>query len=666
MPAAATADGRWSYLPTDLYSLDPDDAFQRLLEGPPPAPAAEEEEAMRLGQAAAGGQPPPPVPPPGGAAGLTAFGAPASGVGDPEAAGVAAAGDGGSAADWEQQEEAAAEGANAVFDEDEDEEDDLSDLAESGGPSEPDDAADMAAGGAAGASEAMQVDRSAAEPLAAEADGGAFAAAPGADALREGEIIAVKVEESESQDPDPEASFEEDPQLEEFLGMLPPGLHDEIRRRVAASSGGGDGAAGGSGSTLPLTPPRRRYLVDVCVDSGRDVRLAFSDGSKEVLAGRRVPIAEALRHLDDYVLRLRQRQQGAEGDSEGAAAAMEAEGLEMEDWGASGVKRARTGGNGDSAGSDGDGDRDVAGRGSGRAPASTALFGSDNRCCPPGTLHRISRLVHPYDGSVYGLTYRVGRHLPGLAGAVQDVLTDLAGRARAAREVGYEAGASRRELAGSLLLLGRPGSGKTTLLRDIARFLADDLGLGVVVVDTSNEIAGGDVLPHGCIGGARRILVGERGSLARVMLEAVQNHGPEVVLVDEIANKQEVDAARTISSRGVMLVATCHGTELGSLVRNAELNALVGGLQPVILGDEAAGRTNGGTKTRTERRGAPTFRTLVEVLGGGRLRLRPDVATSVDVLLGNEPPEGRAIKALLNPSPLLRAPPGAEEEVGEG
>ncbi|KXZ41692.1 hypothetical protein GPECTOR_318g19 [Gonium pectorale] len=145
---------------------------------------------------------------------------------------------------------------------------------------------------------------------------------------------------------------------------------------------------------------------------------------------------------------------------------------------------------------------------------------------------------------------------------------------------------------------------------------------------------GGDVLPHGCIGGARRILVGERGSLARVMLEAVQNHGPAAVVVDEIANKQEVEAARTIAARGVMLVATAHGTGLASLLRNPELNPLVGGLQTVTLGDAEARRTQHGVKSRTERRGAPTFRTLVEVLGGGRLRLRPDVAASVDSLLG--------------------------------
>ncbi|PNH01281.1 hypothetical protein TSOC_012835 [Tetrabaena socialis] len=149
------------------------------------------------------------------------------------------------------------------------------------------------------------------------------------------------------------------------------------------------------------------------------------------------------------------------------------------------------------------------------------------------------------------------------------------------------------------------------------------------------EWQGGDVRPHCCIGSARRIMVGERGGLAARMLEAVQNHGPEVVVVDEISNREEVDAARTISQRGVMLVATAHGTDLPSLLHNAELNALVGGLQTVTLGDMAARASSGGAKTRVERRGAPTFRTLVEVMGGGRLRLRPDVASSVDSLLSS-------------------------------
>ncbi|KAG2449915.1 hypothetical protein HYH02_000021 [Chlamydomonas schloesseri] len=283
-----------------------------------------------------------------------------------------------------------------------------------------------------------------------------------------------------------------------------------------------------------------------------------------------------------------------------------------------------------------------------RAPAAVpfgGLFGSDNRCCPPATLHRISAVREPGSGAVLGLTYRLGRHVPGVAAALADVLTDLAGRGRGrgsvwgrAADDGGAYGGNQQEcdaasMAGSLLLLGRPGAGKTTLLRDIARFLADDLGLSVVVVDTSNEIAGGDAVPHSCIGSARRLQVGRRERLQAVMLEAVQNHGPQVVVVDELGSRQEADAARSISQRGVMLVATAHGTDLRSLLSNPDLNSLVGGLQTVILGDAAANAARGGTKTRTERRGEPTFRCLVEVQGRGLLRLRPDVAASVDAML---------------------------------
>ncbi|GFR44563.1 hypothetical protein Agub_g5835, partial [Astrephomene gubernaculifera] len=180
---------------------------------------------------------------------------------------------------------------------------------------------------------------------------------------------------------------------------------------------------------------------------------------------------------------------------------------------------------------------------------------------------------------------------------------------------------------------------------------------------TSCEIAGGDVLPHACIGSSRRLLVGHRSRLASVMLEAVQNHGPQVLVVDEIGNAEEVSAARTISQRGVLLVATAHGTDLGSLLRNNELNNLVGGLQSVTLGDGTAARSNGGAKVRTERRGAPTFRTLVEVMGGGRLRVRPDVAASVDALLGTSPTSPCALPPPASPSALATASP-AQQHAG--
>eukprot|EP00198_Chlamydomonas_reinhardtii_P002100 XP_001691436.1 predicted protein [Chlamydomonas reinhardtii] len=203
---------------------------------------------------------------------------------------------------------------------------------------------------------------------------------------------------------------------------------------------------------------------------------------------------------------------------------------------------------------------------------------------------------------------------PAFGGGTGPTATNAAATVAPAR---HSHGIDRFTTGGSLLLLGRPGAGKTTLLRDIARFLADDLGLSVVVVDTSNEIAGGDTVPHSCIGSARRLKVGRRDQLQAVMLEAVQNHGPQVVVVDELGSRQEAEAARSISQRGVMLVATAHGTDLRSIMGNPDLNSLVGGMQTVILGDAAAGAAHGGAKTRTERRGEPTFRCLVEVQGRG-------------------------------------------------
>ncbi|KAG2500117.1 hypothetical protein HYH03_001699 [Edaphochlamys debaryana] len=392
-----------------------------------------------------------------------------------------------------------------------------------------------------------------------------------------------------------------DSDLEGFLELLPTGLQDEVRRcATEAPTEAASAADAADGSRRSAPPP---LLVDLAADAGRDVRLAFSDGSKRTLQGVKAPIGPALEQLATHVRAL--------NDSTAAEDGAPYYGEEVAD---------------------------------GPAPPSLPLFGSDNRCCPPGTLHRVSAMRDPRSGRVIGLTYRVGRHLPGVAGPLADVLADLAGRGRAWAQAGTEAGGTEavqrktaRHLAGSLLLLGRPGSGKTTLLRDIVAHLSDGLGLGVVVVDTSNEIAGGDALPHACIGSARRLMVGPRHRLAEAMIEAVQNHGPQVIVVDEIANAAEVAAARTIAARGVMLVSTAHGTGLRSLMANNELVPLVGGMQSVILGDAKAVQGNRGVKTRTERRGKAVFRSMVEVLRRDRLLLRPDVASSVDAILGSRP-----------------------------
>ncbi|KAG2500124.1 hypothetical protein HYH03_001706 [Edaphochlamys debaryana] len=464
-----------------------------------------------------------------------------------------------------------------------------------------------------------------------------------------------------------------DEQLEPFLDFLPSGLREEVRRcaagRLEEAASAGD--AGGSCRSVPV-------LMDLWVDAGRDVRLAFSDGSKRTLEGVKVAMQAALSHLASRVLAM------------SGAAAAERQGAPREAAPGSSVHSAESGdGLGSCGGEDGVSGEGEAGQKRGRtrsgdcgdrpakrqrdeaaaaapvpvvSPAEVdRCFGSDNRCCPPGTLHRVSALRDPRSGRVVGLTYRVGRHLPGLAGPLADVLADLAGRGRAWRRGGDE-----EDLAGSLLLLGRPGSGKTTLLRDIAAHL-DSLGLSVVVVDTSNEIAGGDDPPHACIGSARRLMVGRRSQLAAKMIEAVQNHGTEVVIVDEIADSEEVAAARTIAARGVMLVATAHGTGLHSLMANNQLNGLVGGLQPVILGDAKAAETNNGSKTRTERRGQPVFRTMVEVLGGGRLLLRPDVASSVDAILGARPSSQQWQQGLqCSPAGAHALPAGAAPRLSHG
>ena len=241
-------------------------------------------------------------------------------------------------------------------------------------------------------------------------------------------------------------------------------------------------------------------------------------------------------------------------------------------------------------------------------------FTSDNRAGIEGTLHRIAALRNRR-GEVIGLTCRVGRAVTGTVEIVRDVFAE--GR--------------------SVLLLGRPGVGKTTLLREAARVLADDLDKRVVVVDTSNEIAGDGDVPHPGIGKARRLQVPSPEQQHAVMIEAVENHMPEVVVVDEIGTHQEALAARTIAERGVQLIATAHGTTLENLLANPTLADLVGGVEAVTLGDEEARRRRT-QKTILERRASPTFDVLIEIQDRRRFAVHANVADAVDALLGGREP----------------------------
>ena len=233
-------------------------------------------------------------------------------------------------------------------------------------------------------------------------------------------------------------------------------------------------------------------------------------------------------------------------------------------------------------------------------------IGKDNRAGIEATLHRIS-VIRSRQGRVIGLTCRVGRAVYGSADVLRDVFTE----------------------GKSVLLLGSPGVGKTTLLREIARVLADDYHKRVVIVDTSNEIAGDGDIPHPGIGGARRMPVPEPALQHSVMIEAVENHMPEVVVIDEIGNEAETYAARTIAERGVMLVATAHGLKLENLLQNPTLSDLVGGIQSVTLSDEEAKRRKS-RKSVLERKAPPTFGVIVEVRERNLFAVHRDVAQVVD------------------------------------
>ncbi|MDX1998115.1 MAG: R3H domain-containing nucleic acid-binding protein [Thermoanaerobaculia bacterium] len=233
-------------------------------------------------------------------------------------------------------------------------------------------------------------------------------------------------------------------------------------------------------------------------------------------------------------------------------------------------------------------------------------FGVDNRAGIERTLHRISA-IRNRDGAVVGLTCRVGRAVYGTVAVLRDVIE--AGR--------------------SILLLGRPGVGKTTLLREAARVLADELAKRVVVVDTSNEIAGDGDIPHPGIGRARRMQVPNAATQHAVMIEAVENHMPEVIVIDEIGTSAEALAARTIAERGVQLIATVHGNTLDNLLQNPTLSDLLGGIHAVTLSDEEARRRNT-QKTVLERKAPPSFDIVVEIRDKARFAVHHGVAEVVD------------------------------------
>ncbi|MDQ3614623.1 MAG: AAA family ATPase [Chloroflexota bacterium] len=242
-------------------------------------------------------------------------------------------------------------------------------------------------------------------------------------------------------------------------------------------------------------------------------------------------------------------------------------------------------------------------------------FGADNRAGIERTLHRISA-IRNRTGDIVGLTCRVGRAVYGTIAIISDMI----------------------ESGESILLLGRPGVGKTTMLRETARVLADDLRKRVVIVDTSNEIAGDGDIPHPAIGRARRMQVPTPEAQHAVMIEAVENHMPEVVVIDEIGTELEAGAARTIAERGVQLIGTAHGNTLENLMLNPTLSDLVGGIQSVTLSDEEA-RRRGTQKSILERKAPPTFSAMVEIADRDEVIVHRNVAAMVDsILRGVTPP----------------------------
>jgi stage III sporulation protein SpoIIIAA len=244
-------------------------------------------------------------------------------------------------------------------------------------------------------------------------------------------------------------------------------------------------------------------------------------------------------------------------------------------------------------------------------------FSNENRAGIERTLHRIS-CIRNRQFLITGLTCRVGRAIFGTISVIRDLL----------------------ESEKSLLILGKPGVGKTTIIREIARVLADEMGKRVVVIDTSNEIAGDSDIPHSGIGRARRMQVAKTELQHQVMVEAVENHMPQVIIIDEIGTDLEVLAARTIGEKGVQLVGTTHGNCLENVIKNPPLADLIGGIQYVTLSDDEAKR-RGTQKSILERKAYPAFEIVIEINQINSWTIHEDVTTSVDLFLRGNPSLGQ-------------------------
>ncbi len=234
-------------------------------------------------------------------------------------------------------------------------------------------------------------------------------------------------------------------------------------------------------------------------------------------------------------------------------------------------------------------------------------FTANNRCGIDKTLHRIACIRGKDGQSILGLTIRIGRILTPQIDLIADII----------------------DTGESVLFLGKPAAGKTTKLRECADYLSTEGGKRVIIIDSCNEIGGEGNVPHFAVGRARRMPIPQGKKQYEIMLEAVESHNPQVLIIDEISTREEAMACKTIGERGIQLLASAHGERIENLIKNPAINTIIGGAASVTVGDKEASKT--GNKVVLKREFMPVFSHIIELTSYKEVQIHSNLEKAVDM-----------------------------------